>query len=159
MNPLPCLFQEIFHMAISRYIQQPDKNALLLHLLQWMPGQGYAVDSSTRSLILKHSHLFGRELIMELLSKQYMVLKTNKSREGKTKWIWTHYISGIHKTCYNLVHLYCNSLACFLSEKNFFPEDDLTCTLYLLNIFCEIIAYFICLMWRKKFKLRKFYVD
>ncbi|CAA3028366.1 pentatricopeptide repeat-containing At1g10910, chloroplastic isoform X1 [Olea europaea subsp. europaea] len=77
--------QEIFHMAISRYIQQPDKNALLLHLLQWMPGQGYAVDSSTRSLILKHSHLFGRELIMELLSKQYMVLKTNKSREGKTK--------------------------------------------------------------------------
>ncbi|KAG6394763.1 hypothetical protein SASPL_145353 [Salvia splendens] len=29
--------QDIFHLAISRYIEQPEKKDLLLHLLQWMP--------------------------------------------------------------------------------------------------------------------------
>ncbi|XP_050232045.1 pentatricopeptide repeat-containing protein At1g10910, chloroplastic [Mercurialis annua] len=71
--------QELFQMAISRYIAEPEKKDLLLQLLQWMPGQGYAVDSSTRNLILKNSHLFGRQLIAEILSKQHTVSKTLKS--------------------------------------------------------------------------------
>ncbi|KAA8545526.1 hypothetical protein F0562_020310 [Nyssa sinensis] len=41
--------QGLFHMAISRYIAQPEKKELLLHLLQWMPGHGYVVDSSSRN--------------------------------------------------------------------------------------------------------------
>jgi hypothetical protein len=48
-------------------------------LLQWMPGQGYVVDPSTRNLILKNSHLFGRQLIAEVLSKQPVKLKAEKS--------------------------------------------------------------------------------
>lgn len=71
-------------MAISRYIEQPEKKELLLHLLQWMPGQGYPVDSTTRDLIVKNSHLFERHSIAELLSKHYTVLKTNNSRKGRT---------------------------------------------------------------------------
>lgn len=67
------LFQELFYVAISRYIEQPEKKDLLLHLLQWMPGQGYPVDSSTRSLILKNSALFGCHSITEVLSKHYAV--------------------------------------------------------------------------------------
>ncbi|VVA90902.1 unnamed protein product [Arabis nemorensis] len=65
-----------FEIAISRYISQPDKKELLLQLLQWMPGQGYVVDSSTRNLILKNSHLFGRLLIAEILSKHHMASRT-----------------------------------------------------------------------------------
>ncbi|KAF3586968.1 hypothetical protein F2Q69_00026317 [Brassica cretica] len=65
-----------FEIAISRYISQPDKKELLLQLLQWMPGQGYVVDSSTRNLILKQSHLFGRQLIAEILSKHHIVSRT-----------------------------------------------------------------------------------
>ncbi|AAB65486.1 membrane-associated salt-inducible protein isolog; 88078-84012 [Arabidopsis thaliana] len=61
-----------FEIAISRYISQPDKKELLLQLLQWMPGQGYVVDSSTRNLILKNSHMFGRLLIAEILSKHHV---------------------------------------------------------------------------------------
>ncbi|KAK4438286.1 Pentatricopeptide repeat-containing protein, chloroplastic [Sesamum alatum] len=76
---------DIFHMAVSRYIEQPEKKELLLHLLQWMPGQGYPVDSSTKNLILKNSHLFGDHSTAELLSKHHAVLKTNKSREGRKK--------------------------------------------------------------------------
>lgn len=75
--------QDIFHLAISRYIEQPEKKDLLLHLLQWMPGQGYAVNSTTSDLI-KSSHLFEYHPIAELLSKHYTVLKTNKSRERGT---------------------------------------------------------------------------
>ncbi|XP_058007045.1 pentatricopeptide repeat-containing protein At1g10910, chloroplastic [Hevea brasiliensis] len=71
--------QELFQMAISRYIENPEKKDLLLQLLQWMPGQGYAVDSSTRNLILKNSHLFGRQLIAEILSRQQMMSKALKS--------------------------------------------------------------------------------
>ncbi|KAL5176202.1 Pentatricopeptide repeat-containing protein, chloroplastic [Glycine soja] len=69
------LDQDLFAMAVSRYLDQPEKKDLLLHLLQWMAGQGYAVDSSTRNLILKNSHLFGRQLIAEVLSKQQVKLK------------------------------------------------------------------------------------
>ncbi|KAK4401949.1 Pentatricopeptide repeat-containing protein, chloroplastic [Sesamum angolense] len=76
---------DIFHMAVSRYIEQPEKKELLLHLLQWMPGQGYHVDSSTRNLIFKNSHLFGDHSTAELLSKHHAVLKTNKSHEGRKK--------------------------------------------------------------------------
>ncbi|KAF3969533.1 hypothetical protein CMV_006687 [Castanea mollissima] len=71
--------QELFQMAISRYIDQPEKKELLLQLLQWMPGQGYVVDSSTRNLILQNSQLFGRQLIAEILSKQHMVSKALRS--------------------------------------------------------------------------------
>ncbi|KAF2293786.1 hypothetical protein GH714_004762 [Hevea brasiliensis] len=71
--------QELFQMAISRYIENPEKKDLLLQLLKWMPGQGYAVDSSTRNLILKNSHLFGRQLIAEILSRQQMMSKALKS--------------------------------------------------------------------------------
>ncbi|XP_061337205.1 pentatricopeptide repeat-containing protein At1g10910, chloroplastic [Gastrolobium bilobum] len=70
--------QDLFEMAVSRYLGQPEKKDLLLHLLQWMPGQGYMVDSSTRNLILKNSHLFGRQLIAEVLSKQQVKSKALK---------------------------------------------------------------------------------
>ncbi|CAJ1963660.1 unnamed protein product [Sphenostylis stenocarpa] len=69
------LDQDLFAMAVSRYLDEPEKKDLLLHLLQWMPGQGYLVDSSTRNLILRNSHLFGRQLIAEVLSKQQVQLK------------------------------------------------------------------------------------
>lgn len=75
--------QGLFQMAISRYIAQPEKKELLLQLLQWMPGQGYVVDSSTRNLILRNSQIFGRQLIAEILSKQHMVLKSLRSHEMK----------------------------------------------------------------------------
>ncbi|KAG5222210.1 pentatricopeptide repeat-containing protein [Salix suchowensis] len=71
--------QRLFQMAVSRYIAQPEKKDLLLQLLQWMPGQGYVVDSSTRNLILQNAHLFGRQLIAEILSKQHMMSKALKS--------------------------------------------------------------------------------
>ncbi|CAI8591520.1 unnamed protein product [Vicia faba] len=71
---------DLFEMAVSRYLGQPEKKDLLLHLLQWMPGQGYVVDPSTRNLILKNSHLFGRQLIAEVLSKQRVKLKAQESR-------------------------------------------------------------------------------
>ncbi|XP_072062382.1 pentatricopeptide repeat-containing protein At1g10910, chloroplastic isoform X2 [Arachis hypogaea] len=70
--------QDLFQMAISRYLGHPEKKDLLLHLLQWMPGQGYVLDSSTRNLILKNSHLFGRQLIAEVLSKQKLMSKSHK---------------------------------------------------------------------------------
>ncbi|KAL5854667.1 hypothetical protein ACOSQ3_004528 [Xanthoceras sorbifolium] len=69
----------LFHVAISRYIAEPEKTELLIQLLQWMPGQGYVVDSSTRNLILKNSHLFGRQLIADILSKQHMISKSLRS--------------------------------------------------------------------------------
>jgi hypothetical protein len=71
--------QDLFEMAVSRYLGQPEKKDLLLHLLQWMPGQGYVVDPLTRNLILKNSHLFGRQLIAEVLSKQPVKLKAEIS--------------------------------------------------------------------------------
>ncbi|XP_071931215.1 uncharacterized protein [Coffea arabica] len=76
--------QKLFHMAISRYVEDSEKKDLLLQLLKWMPGQGYSVDSSTRNLILKKSHLYGCQIVAELLSKQQVVSKT-KSRRTRTK--------------------------------------------------------------------------
>ncbi|CAA0841495.1 Pentatricopeptide repeat-containing protein -chloroplastic [Striga hermonthica] len=76
--------QGIFHLAISRYIEHPEKKELLFHLLQWMPGQGFPVDSTMRDLIEKNSHLFGRHSLAELLSKHHAVLKANRSHKGKT---------------------------------------------------------------------------
>ncbi|XP_022762316.1 pentatricopeptide repeat-containing protein At1g10910, chloroplastic isoform X2 [Durio zibethinus] len=60
-------------------IDQPEKKELLLQLLQWMPGQGYVVDSSTRNLILKNSELFGRQLTAEILAKQHIMSKVSRS--------------------------------------------------------------------------------
>ncbi|KAI9177876.1 hypothetical protein LWI28_020206 [Acer negundo] len=74
--------QGLFHTAISRYIAEPEKKELLLQLLQWMPGQGYVVDSSTRNLILKNSPLFGRQLIADVLSKQHMMSKSLRSPQA-----------------------------------------------------------------------------
>ncbi|GKV21171.1 hypothetical protein SLEP1_g31176 [Rubroshorea leprosula] len=71
--------QAIFRVAISRYIEHPEKKELLLQLLQWMPGQGYFVDSSTRNLILKNLQLFGRQLMAETLSRHQMISKTSRS--------------------------------------------------------------------------------
>lgn len=73
--------QGLFSMAISRYIAQPEKKDLLLQLLEWMPGQGYVVDPSTRNLILKNSDLLGRQQTAEILSKQQMMSKALKIRE------------------------------------------------------------------------------
>jgi hypothetical protein len=75
---LQFLPQGLFQMAVSRYIALPEKKELLLQLLQWMPSQGYVVDSSTRNDILKNSHLFGRQLIAEILSKQHKVSKASR---------------------------------------------------------------------------------
>ncbi|KAJ8761013.1 hypothetical protein K2173_022051 [Erythroxylum novogranatense] len=75
--------QGLFEMAVVRYTSQPEKKELLLQLLQWMPGQGYVVNSSTRNLILKNSHLFGRHLIAEILSKQHKMSKAFTSHQMK----------------------------------------------------------------------------
>ncbi|KAH7686438.1 HCP-like protein [Dioscorea alata] len=72
--------QEVFRRAITRYIGKPEKKELLLQLLQWMSGQGYVVDSASRNLLLKNSHLFGpKQLIAEILSKQQMMLRRKSS--------------------------------------------------------------------------------
>ncbi|CAL4949239.1 unnamed protein product [Urochloa decumbens] len=63
--------QDIFGRAIQRYIRKPDKKHLLLCLLDWMTGQGYSVDSSSRNLLLRNAQLFGpKQLVAEILSKQ-----------------------------------------------------------------------------------------
>ncbi|KAJ0971381.1 hypothetical protein J5N97_019340 [Dioscorea zingiberensis] len=36
--------QEVFRLAIARYVSKPEKKELLLQLLQWMPGQGYTTN-------------------------------------------------------------------------------------------------------------------
>ncbi|KAM7251776.1 hypothetical protein ACFE04_023659 [Oxalis oulophora] len=71
--------QGIFQTIMSRYISQPEKKELLLQLLNWMGGQGYVVDPTTRNLVLKNSHLFGRQLIAETLSKQHVMSKAKRS--------------------------------------------------------------------------------
>lgn len=65
----------VFSAAVSRYIAHPEKKDLLLHLLQWMTGHGYTVDSTSRNLLLKNSQLFGRQLIAETLAKQQAMSK------------------------------------------------------------------------------------
>nr|UPT49042.1 pentatricopeptide repeat protein AaPPR1425 [Agave angustifolia] len=75
---------EVFRLAISRYITKPEKKDLLLHLLEWMSGQGYVVDSSSRNLILRNSHLFGeKQIIAEILSKQHMMSRKLRNCEVK----------------------------------------------------------------------------
>ncbi|KAM1174209.1 hypothetical protein ACFX19_027372 [Malus domestica] len=69
-------------MAISRYVSLPEKKDMLFQMLQWMPGQGYVADSATRNLILKNSHLFGRQQIAEILSKQHMISKAYGRTSG-----------------------------------------------------------------------------
>ncbi|KAG2589399.1 pentatricopeptide repeat-containing protein At1g10910, chloroplastic-like [Panicum virgatum] len=76
--------QDIFGRAIQRYIRKPDKKHLLLCLLDWMTGQGYSVDSSSRNLLLKNAQLFGRnQLIAEILSKQQTASRTIGQRHKK----------------------------------------------------------------------------
>ncbi|CAM0881336.1 unnamed protein product [Alopecurus aequalis] len=73
--------QDIFGRAIQRYIQKPDKKQLLLCLLDWMTGQGYSVDSSSRNLLLKNAQLFGqKQLIAEILSKQQAASRATGQR-------------------------------------------------------------------------------
>lgn len=72
-------------MAVTRYIDQPEKKDLLLQLLEWMSGQGYVVDPSTRNLILKNSDLFGRQQTAEILSKQHMMSKALRTREASKR--------------------------------------------------------------------------
>ncbi|KAG1346390.1 pentatricopeptide repeat-containing protein, chloroplastic [Cocos nucifera] len=75
---------DIFHAAVSRYLGKPEKTELLLQLLQWMSRHGYCVDSSSRNLLLKNSHLFGqKQLIAEILSKQHMMSRKLRSQEVK----------------------------------------------------------------------------
>lgn len=75
--------QKLFNMAVSRFIVLPEKKELLLQLLQWMSGHGYAIDLSTRDLILKNSRFFGDELIKETLSKHRLSLKGVRSHKRK----------------------------------------------------------------------------
>ncbi|XP_062213356.1 pentatricopeptide repeat-containing protein At1g10910, chloroplastic [Phragmites australis] len=76
--------QDIFGRAIQRYIRKPDKKQLLLCLLDWMTGQGYSVDSSSRNLLLKNAQIFGqKQLIAEVLSKQQAVSRTIGQRHKK----------------------------------------------------------------------------
>ncbi|KAJ6803178.1 pentatricopeptide repeat-containing protein, chloroplastic [Iris pallida] len=75
---------EVFDLAVSRYIGKPEKKELLLQLLEWMSGQGYVVNSSSRNLLLKNSSLFGeKRLIAEILSKQQMMSRRLRSSEVK----------------------------------------------------------------------------
>ncbi|XP_020701892.1 pentatricopeptide repeat-containing protein At1g10910, chloroplastic-like [Dendrobium catenatum] len=74
---------EIFRVAISRYIGKPEKKGLLLSLLKWMQTHGYVVDSSSRNLLLKNSHLFGqKQVIAEILSKQYVLRYKEACKES-----------------------------------------------------------------------------
>uniref|UniRef100_A0A0D9YAJ7 Pentacotripeptide-repeat region of PRORP domain-containing protein n=1 Tax=Oryza glumipatula TaxID=40148 RepID=A0A0D9YAJ7_9ORYZ len=75
---------DIFGKAIQRYIQKPDKKQLLLCLLDWMTGQGYSVDSSSRNLLLRNAQLFGqKQLIAEILSKQQGASRITSQRHQK----------------------------------------------------------------------------
>lgn len=67
--------QNVFHLAVSRYITQPEKKELLFQLLQWMPSHGYVVNSSTRNLILRNSESFGQQVIAEILSRQHAIAR------------------------------------------------------------------------------------
>ncbi|XP_058224717.1 pentatricopeptide repeat-containing protein At1g10910, chloroplastic isoform X2 [Rhododendron vialii] len=90
--------QGLFHVAITRYIAEPEKKDLLLQLLQWMPGQGYVVDSSTRNLILKNSDLFGRQLIAEILAKQHTVSKALiPPQNEKINWRLETFLGGVDR--------------------------------------------------------------
>ncbi|KAL5973637.1 hypothetical protein ACLOJK_030291 [Asimina triloba] len=68
----------VFRLAVSRYVGQSEKKDLLLQLLHWMTGHGYVVDSLSRNLLLKNSHIFGQKRIAEILSKQHANSKEKK---------------------------------------------------------------------------------
>ncbi|KAF9608418.1 hypothetical protein IFM89_009784 [Coptis chinensis] len=77
--------QEVFCMAVSRYIEEPEKKDLLLQLLHWMTGQGYVVDPASRNLVLKNADLFGRHLIAEILSKQHKMSKLLRTQQTESR--------------------------------------------------------------------------
>ncbi|KAG5563741.1 hypothetical protein RHGRI_000071 [Rhododendron griersonianum] len=87
----------LFHVAVTRYIAEPEKKDLLLQLLQWMPGQGYVVDSSTRNLILKNSDLFGRQLIAEILANQHTVSKALIPPQNEINWRLETFSGGVDR--------------------------------------------------------------
>ncbi|ERM94004.1 pentatricopeptide repeat-containing protein At1g10910, chloroplastic isoform X1 [Amborella trichopoda] len=72
--------QGVFSLAVSRYVGEPEKKELLLHMLEWMSGQGYVVDSESRNLLLKNCDLFGKQLIAEGLSKQHAMSKIRRTQ-------------------------------------------------------------------------------
>ncbi|TQD93888.1 hypothetical protein C1H46_020502, partial [Malus baccata] len=74
----PTAFPQV--RGLGDYFSLPEKD-MLFQMLRWMPGQGYVADSATRNPISNSSHLFGRQQIAEMLSKQHMILKASKSRE------------------------------------------------------------------------------
>ena len=62
-------------------MEKQEKKELLLHLLQWMTGQGYSVDADTRNMLLKNADIFGNtQIIAEILSKQQVALRKSRSR-------------------------------------------------------------------------------
>lgn len=101
--------QELFDMAISHYFfslrkyitlhSKPEKKELFLQLLKWMPGQGNAIDSSTRNLILKNSHLFGHQLTAVSLSKQLVMSKKGETTQGKCKIMEAGWLSWTSICC------------------------------------------------------------
>ncbi|KAF2556029.1 hypothetical protein F2Q68_00013202 [Brassica cretica] len=118
-----------FEIAIARYISQPDKKELLLQLLQWMPGQGYVVNSSTRNLILKQSHLFGRQLIAEILSKHHIVSRTMVRSRSEPKFSRDGYANSI------MIAALCRSKR-FEEAKQLARDSETTyekCDLVMLN--------------------------
>lgn len=62
-------------MCVSRLIVVPHKKDLLIQLLQWMSGQGYAVHPTTRDFILKNSQFLDGDLIKDILSKHHQISK------------------------------------------------------------------------------------
>ncbi|KAF6163616.1 hypothetical protein GIB67_036076 [Kingdonia uniflora] len=70
---------------LYRYIGEPEKKELLLQLLLWMTGHGYVVGSSSRNLLLKNSHLFGRNRISEILSRQHKMSKVSRTQVENEK--------------------------------------------------------------------------
>ncbi|KAJ3681716.1 hypothetical protein LUZ60_014289 [Juncus effusus] len=79
---------EIFSKAITRYMEKKEKKELLLHLLQWMTGQAYSLDATTRNLLLKNAHIFGnKQIIAEILSKQQVALRKSKLKTEARKQV------------------------------------------------------------------------
>ncbi|XP_078431990.1 pentatricopeptide repeat (PPR) superfamily protein [Wolffia australiana] len=57
--------QEVFHVAVSRYVARPEKEELLLQLLKWMPGHGYKLSSASRDLLRRSAGPFGQSQLIE----------------------------------------------------------------------------------------------
>ncbi|KAK9676336.1 hypothetical protein RND81_11G070200 [Saponaria officinalis] len=54
--------QNVFHLAVSRFIARPEMKEELLQLLQWISRHGFSIDTSTRNLILKNSLIWSPTL-------------------------------------------------------------------------------------------------